>query len=138
MIADDHQIIRTGITHIVNEQADMKVIAKAKDGKEAVKLALELKPDVVVMDIHMPEKDGLTAMKEIIHKDDSIKVIILTTDNKNNMSLEAIEAGAVGFLLKSDSDADLLDAVRTVYNGSVFFKPDTTKQLLENYMTTLK
>lgn len=138
VIADDHQIIRTGITHIINEQPDMKVIAKAKDGVEAVAQALDLEPDIVIMDIHMPHKDGLTATKEIIHNNDSIKVIILTTNNENELSLSAIKAGALGFLLKSDSDEDLLEAVRTVYNGSAFLKPDTTKQLLDNYMTTLE
>lgn len=138
VIADDHPIIRTGITHIINEQTDMKVIAKAEDGVEAVEKALDLEPDIVIMDIYMPHKDGLTATKEIIHNNDSIKVIILTTENKDNLSLSAIEAGALGFLLKSDSDEDLLEAVRAVYNGSAFLKPDTTKQLLDNYITTLK
>src|SRR5699024_7811766 len=138
VIADDHQIIRTGITHIINEQTDMKVIAKAKDGDEADEKALSLEPDIVIMDIHMPYKDGLTGKKEIIQNKDSIKVIILTTENKDDLWLAAIEAGALGFLLKSDSDEDVHEAVRTVYNGSAFFKPDTTKQLLDNYMTTLK
>lgn len=138
VIADDHQIIRKGITHIINEQTDMKVIAKAKDGAEAVEKALDLQPDIVIMDIHMPHKDGLTATREIIRGNNRIKVIVLTTNNKKDLSLSAIEAGALGFLLKSDSDADLLEAVRTVYNGSAFLKPDTTKKLLDNYITTIK
>lgn len=138
LIADDHDIIRRGLTHMINEKDDMSVIANAKNGEEAVIKALNLQPDIVIMDIHMPRKDGLQATKEILRRNSSIKIIILTSDDRKDTSFRSLEAGALGFLLKSNTEFDLIDAIRTVYRGSAYLKPDVTKQLLDNYVLNSK
>lgn|SRR5699024_7130597 len=131
VIADDHQIMRAGMAHILNEQNDMKVIAKAKDGQEAVEKALQLRPDIVVMDMDISYKNGLAVIKEILAKNEEIKVLALTTDNQQNMLYSAIEAGALGFLSKSDSGKDLIEAVRTVYGGSPYLKAELAKGIFD-------
>ncbi len=134
LVADDHDIIRRGLTHMINEMDDMAVIANAGNGEEAVTKALYLQPDIVIMDIHMPRKNGIQATEEIVKKDEAIKVIMLTSDETEEAPLRSLEAGALGFLLKSDTEDDLFEAIRTVYQGSVYLKPNITKKLLDNYI----
>lgn len=134
LVADDHDIIRRGLTHMINEMDDMAVIANAENGEEAVTKALYLQPDIVIMDIHMPRKNGIQATEEIVKKDEAIKVIMLTSDETEEAPLRSLEAGALGFLLKSDTEDDLFEAIRTVYQGSVYLKPNITKKLLDNYI----
>src|SRR5699024_2724654 len=130
VVADDHQIMRAGITHILNEQNDMQVIATAKDGQEAVEKSLQLRPDIVVMDMDMPYKNGLAAIEEILANNERIKVLALTTDNQRKIVYSAIEAGALGLLLKSDSGKDLIEAVRTVHGGATYLKPGLGKGII--------
>lgn len=135
LIADDYQIVRLGLTHIIEEQDDMSVIARAKNGEEAIKKTIDLEPDVVIMDVHMPNMDGLTATEKIKEVNSKSKVIMLTMDDRDDLLFQSLKAGALGYLLKSDSDKDLITAIRTVHEGQIYLKPEDIKRLLENYLT---
>lgn len=135
LIADDHQILRSGLALIINEQPDMRVISYAKDGKEAVQNTLSLQPDIVVMDYNMPLKNGLQATKEIVKENEQTKIIMLTTTDDRELMTRSLQAGALGFLLKSHSGDDLIEAIRTVNKGYAYLKPDATKKLIEDYVS---
>lgn len=135
LIADDHQILRSGLALIINEQPDMRVISYAKDGKEAVQNTLSLQPDIVVMDYNMPLKNGLQATKEIVKENGQTKIIMLTTTDDRELMTRSLQAGALGFLLKSHSGDDLIEAIRTVNKGYAYLKPDATKKLIEDYVS---
>lgn len=138
LIADDHQILRSGLALIINEQPDMRVISIAKDGEEAVENALKLQPNIVIMDYNMPYKNGLEAAEEILKENEDTKVIILTTSDDRDLMFRSLHAGALGFLLKSHSGEDLIEAIRTVNKGHAYLKPDATKKLIEDYVSITK
>ncbi|MFC3518977.1 response regulator [Streptomonospora nanhaiensis] len=130
VIADDQVAVRTGLSLILDGAPDIDVVAEAGDGNEAVALARDLRPDVLVMDIRMPRKDGITATRELAGVTD---VLIMTTFDLDEYVFGALHAGAAGFLLKSaDSDA-LLQAVRTVARGEGMISPWVTRRLIRSF-----
>lgn len=117
LIADDQSLIRRGMSLILAAESDIEVVGQAADGVEAVDLAVELKPDVVLMDLHMPRKGGVVATREITNKLPQTRVMVLTTFDTDEMVFEAVRAGAQAYLLKDASEAEVLDTIRAVHRG---------------------
>jgi len=131
LIADDHAILRQGLRRILEAEPDMSVIGEAANGTDAVKRARQLKPDVVIMDISMPEQDGIESMRQIV-KTLSSRVLILTVHTEHYVISEAVSAGAAGYLAKDSLDHELVSAVRTVVHGGTVFSPNISKRLAES------
>ena len=124
LIADDHEIVRTGLAAVFGFQDDFKVVGEATDGEQAVVQALELKPDVVIMDLMMPVKDGVEAAREILAAHPETRVVILTTFATSALIIDAIEAGASGAISKDTPNADLLAYIRRVAAGEQVLSSD--------------
>lgn len=135
LIADDHTIVRAGLEMMVNEQEDMTVIGTASDGQEAYQKALQLKPDIVLMDLNMPPgENGLIATKRLKEAAPEMKILVLTMHDDKEYIFRALQAGASGYVLKSADDLDLIQAIRTVYKDEAYLYPKATKILIEDYM----
>lgn len=132
LIADDHTIVRIGLTALLNAERDIEVVGEAKNGNMAVKEALRLNPDVVVMDLMMPIKDGAAATVEIREKLPTAKVIILTTFGASDGIAHALEAGAAGALMKTADDALIVSTVRDVVAGKTVISPDIRRMMAED------
>jgi DNA-binding NarL/FixJ family response regulator len=133
LIADDEALIRDGLRAIAETERDIEVIGEAREGDEAVQLASQLRPDVVLIDIRMPGVDGLQATRRILAAPDAPKVIVLTTFDLNEYVYDAITAGASGFLLKDVRRAELIGAIRAVGSGGTLIAPAITRRLVERY-----
>ncbi|RYQ47303.1 response regulator [Bifidobacterium pseudolongum] len=137
VIADDQELVRAGFTMVINSQPDMQVVGQASNGDEAIRLAEQLTPDIVLMDVRMPGMDGITATEHITRMDNGgrpIRVIILTTFDLDEYVMAAIHAGASGFLLKDTEPEPLLRSIRTVYQGNAIIAPTATKRLIEKML----
>ena len=134
LIADDQALVRGGFRMILEAQKDMEVVGEAGDGHEAVAQARELRPDVVLMDIRMPELDGLEATRRLMSDGDDIRVLILTTFDLDEYVYEAMKTGASGFLLKDVPPERLADAVRVVAAGDALLAPAITRRLIEGFV----
>ncbi|MFI6742908.1 response regulator [Nonomuraea sp. NPDC050451] len=134
LLADDQALVRTGFRMILDNADDMRVIGEAGDGAQAARLALDLRPDLVLMDVRMPEVDGVEATRRICAGTDRIRVLILTTFDLDEYVYAALHAGASGFLLKDTLAADLLSAIRVVARGDAVVAPSVTRRLLERYV----
>ena len=132
LIADDHTIVRIGLTALLNAERDIEVVGEAKNGNMAVKEALRLNPDVVVMDLMMPIKDGAAATVEIRENMPTAKVIILTTFGASDGIAHALEAGAAGALMKTADDALIVSTVRDVVAGKTVISPDIRRMMAED------
>ena len=135
VLADDQTLVRTGFRMILENADDMRVVGEAGDGAQAARLALEVTPDVVLMDIRMPGTDGLAATREIAASS-AVRVIILTTFDLDDYVYAALRAGASGFLLKDTLAPDLLSAIRVVARGDAVVAPSVTRRLLDRYVAT--
>ena len=135
LIADDQSLVRAGFRVLIDSAADLEVVGEAADGREAVELTRSLHPDVVLMDVRMPEMDGLAATREIVHGSEGPRVIVLTTFDIDEYVFEALRAGASGFLLKDMEPAELLLAVRVVAAGDALLSPRVTRRLIEEFAT---
>jgi DNA-binding NarL/FixJ family response regulator len=140
VLADDQALVRAGFQALLDAQDDIKVVGEAADGQEAVTLARKLEPDVVLMDIRMPNVDGLAATQEIAvdPRLESVSIVILTTFEVDEYVFEAIRAGAAGFLVKDTKPADLIDAVRVVAGGDALLSPSVTRRLIAEFATRAK
>jgi DNA-binding NarL/FixJ family response regulator len=135
LLADDQALVRAGFKALLNAQPDMTVIAEASDGAEAVRLAGEHAPDVVLMDIRMPGTDGLTATRQM---PPGPRIIILTTFELDEYVFEALRGGASGFLVKDTEPAELIQAVRVVAAGEALLSPSVTRRLIAEYASRAK
>jgi DNA-binding NarL/FixJ family response regulator len=138
VLADDQALIRSGFRVLIDSADDLEVVGEADTGEQAVRLARSTRADVVLMDIRMPGMDGIGATREITGDDDlaGVKVVVLTTFEIDAYVIEAVRAGASGFLSKSIEPADLLDAIRTVAGGDALLSPRATQALLAEFATT--
>jgi DNA-binding NarL/FixJ family response regulator len=134
LVVDDQALVRGGFRMILDAQKDIEVVAEAYDGREALKKAHELRPDVVLMDIRMPELDGLEATRRLLADDGSSRVLILTTFDADEYVYEAMKAGASGFLLKDVRPEQLAEAVRVVAAGDALLAPAITRRLVEQFV----
>ena len=133
LLADDQDIIRTGLTIILNHQPDLEVVAQAADGIEAVELAKQLQPDVILMDIKMPRLNGIQATRQIVSALPKTQIIILTTYDTDDWVFDGIRAGAVGYLLKDTSGDNLGDAVRGAMKGESQIDPTVARKVLREF-----
>jgi DNA-binding NarL/FixJ family response regulator len=135
LIADDQALVRAGFRVLVDSAPDLEVVGEAADGVQALELARSTSPDVVLMDIRMPEMDGLAATRALVADPDGPRVIILTTFDIDEYVFEALRAGASGFLLKDTDPGELLTAVRVVAAGDALLAPSVTRRLIEEFAT---
>jgi DNA-binding NarL/FixJ family response regulator len=133
LLADDQALVRTGFGLILNAEPDLVVVGEAADGREAVARAQELAPDVVLMDIRMPELDGIEATRAVVEAHPDARVIMLTTFDVDDYVVAAFRAGASGFLLKTAPRDQLVAAIRTVHAGDALLAPASTRRLIEEY-----
>jgi DNA-binding NarL/FixJ family response regulator len=133
LIADDHPVVRDGLTAMFARDPEFEVLGEAADGAEAVRLALALAPDVILMDLRMPGTDGLTAITELGKRGSAARVLVLTTYDTDSHVLPAIEAGATGYLLKDAPRADLLRAVRAAARGEAVLSPSVAARLMSRF-----
>lgn len=133
LIADDEAIVRDGLRAIVEHESDLKVVGEAADGEQAVAAARELEPDVALLDIQMPNVDGVEATRRLLALPRPPRVLILTTFDRNEYVYESMRAGASGFLLKDVRRGQLTDAIRTVVDGDTLVAPTITRRLIEEF-----
>ena len=134
LIADDHTLVREGLRALLEGQGGFEVIAEASNGREAIDRAIQMRPDVVLMDIGMPELDGLAATRRIIKVNPAIRILVLTVHDTEDYFFRVLEAGAHGFLVKDAASTELVAAVRAVHHGGVFLHPSMAKRLVEEYL----
>lgn len=133
LIADDHTLVRAGLRKILEAQPGWEVVGEAGDGREAVQQAIELRPDVVVLDLAMPRLNGVEAVQQIERRAPGVRVLVLSMYADEAYVTRAVRAGAAGYLLKDSADADLIHAVTAVAQGKSFFSPTVAKIILDEY-----
>jgi len=138
LLADDHGLIRKGVRSVLAQDPAIVVIGEADDGQQAVRLAEELHPDVVLIDIAMPQLNGIEAASQIARKDKRIGIVILSMYSDEEYLVRALNAGVRGYLLKDAAEPDLIRAVRAVEQGKTFFSPAIVDMLLDDYVHRLK
>jgi DNA-binding NarL/FixJ family response regulator len=134
LLADDHEVVRAGLHALLEEQQGWEVVAEAVDGREAVDKATKLKPDVVVIDIAMPSLNGLEAVRQIVKAVPHCRVLVLTMYDSDPLIQQVLQAGARGYLLKSDAGRDLVSAIDALRRNKTFFTPKVSQMVLEGYL----
>lgn len=137
LLGDDHTVVRQGLRKILEGHEDWEVIAEAADGREAVRLALELAPNVAVLDIGMPLLNGIEATRQILRRMPDLGILILSMHSDEAFIAQALQAGARGYLLKDSADTDLIRGVTAVSSGKSFFSPAAAKVMLDDYLRHL-
>jgi len=138
LIADDHGIVRTGLKLLLDRAPDMEVVGEAADGRQTVRLAKELKPDVIIMDVGMPLLNGLEAAAQIVRENERAGIIMLSMHTHESYVLRALDTGARGYLLKDHADEDLEVAVRSIAAGKRYFSPSIAQTLLDDYVNLMR
>jgi two-component system, NarL family, response regulator NreC len=138
ILADDHAVMRRGLRLVLEQQKDFEIVGEASDGREAVELAEKLKPDVAVLDITMPNLNGIEAARQITSRQVGVSVVILSMHADESFVLRALKAGARGYLLKESPESDFLNAIRLVSEGKSFFSPKVSRMLVEDYVRQLQ
>jgi two-component system, NarL family, response regulator NreC len=135
VLADDHTVVRAGLKAVLRAARDIEVIGEAASGQGAIELCKQLKPDVVVMDLSMPELDGTAATKEIVASDSGTRVLVLTMHAEADYLVPVMKAGASGYLMKTDADRELVNAIRAVAHGDVYVRPAAARLLAAKLST---
>jgi two-component system, NarL family, response regulator LiaR len=130
LIADDHAIVREGLRALIATEPGLDLVGEAADGVEAVRMAQSLRPDVILLDMVMPRKDGLGAIRDIISENANARILVLTSFAEDEKVFPAIKAGALGYLLKDSSPQELLQAIRNVHNGEASLHPTIARKLM--------
>ncbi len=138
ILADDHAVMRRGLRLVLEQQTDFEVVGEASDGRGAVSLAESTRPDIALLDITMPNLNGIEAARQISEKLSSVSVIVLSMHADESFVLRSLKAGARGYLLKESAEADLINAVRLVSEGKSFFSPSVSRMLVEDYVRQLQ
>jgi DNA-binding NarL/FixJ family response regulator len=138
LVADDHGVVRKGLRFLLAQEADIEVVGEAEDGREVVKMANELTPNVVIMDVAMPHLNGIDAAAQIMKHNSRMGIVMLSMYQDEEYLIRALSAGAKGYLLKDSAEPDLVRAVRAVAQGKTFFSPEIAHTLLEDYMRKLQ
>ncbi len=138
VLADDHVVMRNGLKLLLERQPNFEVAGEAVNGREAVEICEKEKPDVLVLDIAMPNLNGIEAARQISNKLPQIAIVILSMHSDESYVLRALKAGARAYLLKDSAEADLINAIRAVSEGKAFFSPAISKMLVEDYMRRLE
>ena len=134
LLAEDHILVREGVRALLEAQPDMEVVAEASDGSEAVRKALDLLPDVVLMDITMPGTNGLEATRLIRKAAPGVRILALTMHGTDDYFFRLLDAGASGYVLKESASSDLISAIRAVHRGGVFLSPSVAKRLVDDHL----
>lgn len=134
LLVDDHKIMRAGLRSLLEKTANVSVVAEAEDGRQAVQLAIQLRPDLVIMDISMPKLNGIEATRQIIADLPDTKIIALSMHSDKRFLVEMFQAGAVGYLLKDCASEELEQAIKTVAGSQCYLSPEITGVLLEDYV----
>jgi two-component system response regulator NreC len=138
LLADDHIVMRTGLRALLERQPDLEVVGESENGRETIELAASLRPDVVVMDVGMPDMNGIEATKAIVTQRPTTAVVILSMHSDESYVMRALKAGARGYLLKDSAAADLIGAIQAVSQNKSFFSPRVSRILAEDYVRVLK
>jgi two-component system response regulator NreC len=138
LIVDDHTVVRSGVRLLLEIEPDIVVVGEARDGHEAIALTETLQPDVVLMDIAMPEMDGMAATRQIKAAWPQVNILGLTMHRVDEYFFEMLKAGASGYILKGADTSDLINAVRVVYQGGVFLYPTMAQRLVQDYLQRVK
>ncbi|HEX6298538.1 MAG TPA: response regulator transcription factor [Burkholderiales bacterium] len=133
LIADDHGVVAEGLKHLIEAQADMRVVAIAADGREAVRLAREAQPDVVLMDLSMPELNGADAARAILERDPKCRVIVLSMYSDREYVRRALRAGAAGYVVKRSAAKEVVEAIRAVFGGGRYLSPRVADVVIDDY-----
>jgi len=134
VVADDHALMRRGICDLLETEPGWEIVAQAVNGREAVDAVARTRPDVLVIDLAMPELNGLTAAREILRSFPRVEIVLLTMHNTDQTIREVLECGARGYVLKSDAEQDLIAAVKAVSQGKPFFTPSVAEVVLKGYL----
>jgi two-component system response regulator NreC len=137
VLADDHTLVRHGLRKVLQDQSDWEVVGEANDGREAVRLVQELKPDVAILDIAMPRLNGIEATRQIARRFPDVQVLVLSMHADEPYVTQVLRAGASGYLLKDSADTDLIRAVAAVSQKKSFFSPAVAKVMLDDYVRQL-
>jgi len=134
LLVDDHEVVRRGLTVLLRARPDWEVCGEASNGREAVEKAQKLNPDIVILDVGMPQLNGLEATRQIVKARPETRVLILTLHDSDTLVQEVLNAGARGFLLKSDASRDLVTAIEALRNNKTYFTPKVAAMVLEGYL----
>jgi NarL family two-component system response regulator LiaR len=130
LVVDDHTVVREGLCALIEEWPELEVVGQAGDGDQAVRQARFLRPDVILMDLVMPIKDGVTAIGEIKEQDPGARILVLTSFSEDKKAFEAVKAGALGYLLKDSSSDEVVQAIRDVYRGDLSLQPSLALRVI--------